>query len=489
MGKKKDERDLIEAFDAIGGDPEVLREWDLPLDKIKKVRGVLKIKTSGGYRMLKRLTVSEARLQYIGAVTDHLAANGFLLVPRFIRTKYGDPYVVHETGLYVLTDWFPGKEADLKKPKNVFLAAETLARFHLAGQGFDGSAYGHEPREDFTALWGTSRAKLESYDRHLDESREQTAMDALFREHRGHLEDMIDHAREQLSNAPYDELIEWAREHKTICHGSYSRQNLIVDKDKLAVVDFDHCFSGHPVHDLGAMFTRYMPRYGWDAEVGFSILDVYRGVREISAEEMSVLAAFLSFPDRTVQTVASYFERTKDWEVDRFASRFKKSLALDSAREAFVQELIDRFGLDLTAPDCAPQMAESASYDDLDESSSAEHRDDGWADTTARQQTQAEPVNAKSKSKNKNKPKPNDPVKVEVEQEAPEVKLASHDDIDLEAAQSEADLDPDFDFDDESEPLVRQARPRSGKRPTGTNTGTPPRRRRRNNNGPWTPGN
>ncbi|HEU4964871.1 MAG TPA: CotS family spore coat protein, partial [Bacilli bacterium] len=370
MGKKKDERDLLEAFDGIGGDPEVLREWDLPIDKVKKVRGVLKIRTAVGNRMLKRLTVSEERLQFIQAVTDHLAANGFTQVPRFIRTKYGDPYVVHETGLYYLTEWFSGKEADLKKPKNVFLAAETLARFHLAGQEFASRIEQPDTREDFGTIWGTYRAKLESYDHNIEDRRELTVMDTSFREHREDLEKMIKHAQHQLEESPYEEILDWAEEHKTICHGSYSRQNLIVDKDKMAVVDFDHCHYGHPVHDIGGMLTRYMPRYDWDPEVGISILDMYRSVREISAEEMTVLAAYLTFPTRTFQVVESYFERTKEWEVDRFASRFKKALKLDSAREAFVQELITRYGLEMAAPDFAPQIEGVEDYADIDESSS-----------------------------------------------------------------------------------------------------------------------
>ncbi len=380
MAKRKEEKELLDVFDSYGADPDVLREWDLEVEKVRQVRGVLRIKTAVGTRALKKVNVAEGRVRFVQQVIDHLANKGFHDAPRFIRTKYGDPYVVHSTGIYYLTDWRPGKEADLKKTKNIFLAAETMAKLHNAGIGFAGGGFGQETREDFSAQWGKFRAKLSSYDANLEELREQTGMDDSYRQHREELVKMIDHASEQLARSPYPQIIEWARENRTICHGSFSRQNLIVEKERMAVVDFDHCHFGHPLHDLGALLTRYMPRFKWEASIGFSILDVYRAVREISAEEMTVLAAYLSFPKRTLEVVEAYFERKRDWDAERFSSRFRKQLALDEGREMFVQDLIARYGLNLSAPSFASHLEGLESYDDLEamESSSVESRADGW---------------------------------------------------------------------------------------------------------------
>lgn len=456
MGKRKDERELQETFDLYSADAEVLREWDLPVEKVRQVRGVLKIYTSSGPRMLKKVNVSHARLRFIHETLEHLYASGLTLVPRFIRTKYGDPYVVHPTGLYYLTNWLPGKEADLKKTKNLFLAAETLARLHNASAGFQGGGFGHETREDFSAQWGKYRAKLASYDQNLEDRRDHTAMDRAYSDHRHELVKMIDHASEQLSDSPYGAVLEWARDQKMFCHGSFSRQNLIVDKERMGVVDFDHCHLGHPIQDLGAFLSRYMPRNKWDAEIGFSILDVYRGVREITKEEMTVLAAYLSFPSRTLQLVESYFERTRDWDVERFTSRFRKSLALDRGRETFVQDLIDRYGLTMEAPSFAPQLDDIGSYDlEDEESSSAESsRRDGWEESGEDE---------------------SGPIAVQVEEPEMDAALARfEDDDDLLDARAHRITQA---------AQVRQNRHKA-KRPAEAQTP----RRRPNNGGPWTPG-
>jgi CotS family spore coat protein len=468
MGKRKEEKELLEVFDLYGADPEILREWDLAVEKIKPVRGVLRIKTSSGTRMLKKVTTSESRLRFIHGAIEHLASNGLPNVSRFIRTKYGDPYVVAGQELYYLTDWLPGKEADLKKTKNLFLAAETLARLHIAGAGYEGGGFGQETREDFSAQWGRFRAKLESYDEALEDRRDEfTAMDQLYGQHRAELRKMIDHAESQLVVSPYGQILEWAREHRTICHGSFTRQNLIIDNERMGVIDFDHCHYGHPIHDVGALLARYMPRYQWDAEIGFSILDVYRAVREVTHEEVTVLAAYLAFPQRTLSVVEAYFEGTKDWDAGRFASRFRKSLVLDHGRETFVQDLIDRYGLSMSAPSFAPHIEGIDAYEDLAEmeSSSVESRNDGWEEA---RRTRDELKREEEQDQDEEEEAPQG-VSVRVDEEDPSVALASHDDE--EAPELE-----------ESASVLRHPNRYKLKR----SKTEPPRRR--NDGGPWTPG-
>ncbi|MGZ4112635.1 MAG: hypothetical protein ACXVP5_09400, partial [Tumebacillaceae bacterium] len=212
----------------------------------------------------------------------------------------------------------------------------------------------------------------------------------------------------------------------------------------------------------GGLLTRYMPRYDWDAEIGFSILDVYRGVRELTAEEMTVLASYLSFPQRSLQIVEHYFEKTRDWEADKFASRFRKSLVLDQGRETFVQEMIDRYGLKLAAPSFAPQLEGIESYNDLDdlESSSVETREDGWEERATRAQEESESDAQRSGH-----------VSVEVEEEEPHVTLAGYD---AEHDEEESESEP------HSNAHVRKNRPK-----TKRSQQEPPRRRP--NSGPWMP--
>jgi hypothetical protein len=174
---------------------------------------------------------------------------------------------------------------------------------------------------------------------------------------------------------------------------------------------------------------------------------------------MTVLASYLSFPQRSLQIVEYYFEKTRDWEADKFASRFRKSLVLDQGRETFVQEVIDRYGLKLAAPSFAPQLEGIEAYNDLDdlESSSVETREDGWEQRAAREEESESDARRAGH------------VTVEVEEEEPHVTLAGYD----------AEHD-----EDESEPHPN-AQVRKNRQKVKRPQQEPPRRRP--NSGPWMP--
>jgi CotS family spore coat protein len=376
MGKKErwEEREIYEAFVEAGYDPDVLREYDLVPERARQVRGVLRLKTRSGYRMLKRVNASEARLKFVFEALEYLYPR-FSHVPRFIRTKYADPYVVTPQGLYYLTDWLPGREAELKKPKHLFMATEVLARLHQAGKGYEAHGFVDTGKGDFLAALTTSRAKIDSYVEWAASREKQTPFDLLFLARKDQLIAMTDHALEELQSSPYPEVLETAKQGKTLCHGSFSKQNVLIDGKRASIVDFDHCHYGPPVYDIGAFLHRYMPKYGWDVEIGQSILDIYQGVSLLSREEIHVLLAYLAFPLKPVQIVSWYYEGVRGWSEEKYGKELEKALQAETGRDLFIRDMAGRLHLPvrmLSYPS-EPEFAElEEAFDSPEETSHGE---------------------------------------------------------------------------------------------------------------------
>jgi CotS family spore coat protein len=351
MGKKErwEEREIYEEFVDAGYDPEILREYDLIPERARQVRGVLRLKTRSGYRMLKRVNTSEARLKFVFEALEYIYPR-FSHVPRFIRTKYADPYVVTMQGLYYLTDWLPGREAELKKPKHLFIATEMLGRLHQAGKGYEAHGFVDAGKGDFLATLTTYRTKIDSYVEFATERANQTAFDLHFLAQKDQLITLMEHALEQLQSSPYHEVLESAKDAKTLCHGSFSKQNVLIDGKTASIVDFDHCHYGPPVCDIGAFLHRYMPKYSWDVEVGQSILDIYQGVRPLSQEEMHVLLAYMSFPLKPVQIVSWYYEGLRGWSDEKYGKQLTKALQAETGRDIFIRDLAGRYNLAVHMP-------------------------------------------------------------------------------------------------------------------------------------------
>lgn len=344
--EKPRERDIWEEFIIAGYDPDVLREYDLEPERARPVRGVMRIKTRDGYRMLKRVSVSEARLKFVFSALEFLYPK-FPRVPRFIRTKYADPYVVTPRGLYYLTMWLPGREADLKQAKQMFLATQMLAWLHQAASGYEAHGFIDSGKDDFLSLLLSYRDNLERYAKDAVEHGESPWARQLL-QIKGALTEKMDWALEQLRESPYVSLLEQARKEKMLCHGSYSKQNVLVDGSNAYVVDFDHCHYGTPVQDLGSFLHRYMPRYGWDCEMGLSVLQVYQEVRPFSQDERHVLAAYLSYPLKLAQIISWYYTGVRGWTEEKYAHQLSRVLEMETAREEFVRALTAAYRLPLT---------------------------------------------------------------------------------------------------------------------------------------------
>lgn len=365
--------ELIEALEEYGCDLEVLREYDLECESVRLVRGALRIKTPTGFLMLKRISGSPDLPEFMFQVLEHVHEN-YPHVPRFIRNKYGDPYVIHESGCFYLAEWLSGREANFRKTEQLESAAAALGKFHLATSGFVHGLHRFSQFEDDFVLQGQFSAnRLKNYMEFVDRQIETNTFEELFETTAPYLLRMIEHAHLQGQTEYYRRIVEGAREARVICHGSMTAQNILIESDQVSFVDFSHCFIGIPTTDLGALLSRYMPRFDWEFEIGKSIIDSYSEVRELARLDIHGLALYLSFPTRPLSIIEAYFENSRDWDLDRYCSELQKSIIDEEGREEFVQYLIDTYTLDLIAPDFAYEIPIEDGIDLDDRESSSLH--------------------------------------------------------------------------------------------------------------------
>ncbi|UOF90176.1 CotS family spore coat protein [Fodinisporobacter ferrooxydans] len=340
----EDWADIVIAY---GADPDVISEYDFSPLRVKMVRNVLRLRGANGDRMFKKVAYSDTRLAFVHGVVEHVYHNGYPYVPRFIRNKFGDAYVLDHSGQYYMTDWLPGRELELRKPQQLEQMAENLARFHKAAAGYQSSEPLFESKDDVSSQWRRYLAKLQSYRQAILQKHTPDEFDRLFLENWDYITEMIEDALFQLHHSPYPELIANARAAQQICHGSISRQNILADDERMYFVDFDHCHYGPVIQDLAALLHRYMPRCEWDEDVVLGIVDRYKEVRKLSNEELQVLNVYLQFPVRPVQVIEWYYEKLKNWDLDTYVDELLKSLDRDEDRDDFVDVMAEYYGIEL----------------------------------------------------------------------------------------------------------------------------------------------
>ncbi len=321
-----------------GIDVEVLREYEFYPLKATIVAGALRLVTDRQTVFIKRSTVAnDQHLHAIFEAVEGLAARG-ARVMRFLHTKYRDPYVIHETGCYYALPQLSGRMPDLDSPQEFMAALATLAEWHVSAKVKHGILY--QPRRvDLTYEWNAARAKLQIYREYALEREEPTELDTRYLAIREDLDRQVGISLAKLRQIPYEQIIQTAVQRGHLCHGSFVRQNLLVTKDGLYVLDHDHLYEGSQMIDLAHYLHRYGAQQSFDIELCQRGLATYESIRPIGQEEWRLLEILLRFPVSIMRVLEWYYEHRRDWEMEDFIDAFEDACHADVARMAFRRHL------------------------------------------------------------------------------------------------------------------------------------------------------
>jgi Ser/Thr protein kinase RdoA (MazF antagonist) len=301
------------------------------------------------------VTIPSVRLDAAFLCAEHVAKSGFANVPRFIRTRYGDPYVRHATGQYYMTRWWPGKELDVQSADELFAALRVLGEWHLAARGGLPADVALLPPPSFAERLRRLHSDLVRYRQIAEAERGTTQFSRLFDASADELQRWVEAALENLTEPRFFcAEAEWAA-NGWVCHGDFTRHNLTFDGAAYTVWNYDKVHPGLPLVDAALFLHRSMPTFDWAPDVLGEAVQRYRESAP-GAGEPALLAALLSVPLRTMQVVSRYYQRTGNWDEEDLVDALESSLELDLKRRAACHAVFAEDPLQVTlATDTAAQ--------------------------------------------------------------------------------------------------------------------------------------
>ena len=329
MSKKKQEKEklVLESWDLV----EIIKEWDLPVRKIKDTKYGYKIKTNYGYKILKK-SLFEDRVIFMHQALEHLAHNGYRhSIPRLIPTKYGDIFVRHNFHVYYLTDWVEGKSFKIKNTEHIYAAAESLGEIHFSAKNF-----APKIKKASRERWNELSEKMAAENNYIEQN-----LDRLPREFSQAWADIKDSAQEALDlleNKEYDSLKKWSMREGTLCHREYIPANLIIENYPEAI-RWEHCALGIQVADLANFMDKVMPHYNWDYSIGEGILESYNSIRKLTGDELFVLGALLIYPKEFLKLIKKFEKGRVDQ--NKLYRKIQKMLDKEKEKEAFLDAFFD----------------------------------------------------------------------------------------------------------------------------------------------------
>ncbi|MHB1682413.1 MAG: hypothetical protein ACYCYO_06225 [Bacilli bacterium] len=358
MDEQPDWRELC---DLLGVDPEVLDEYGLHPRRLERRGNAVRLTADGATVYIKKLRTGCADLDAVHELTERLVRRG-VRVPPMLQNKYGDSYVLCETGDYYVLPQIAGRAVRLDDESEFVEVARALGAWHQNAAAEPGR-FANPLRADLSYWWGLARVKLNSYRECALDRQNTTALDEQFLAVREDIDRQLVRALAYLPLVNYGELCRRASERGELCHGNVVRQNLLSAREGVYILDHSHVFAAPQMLDLASYIQRYAARFDWDRSLCASALAAYRQERPLSGEERLVTAVLLAYPEGMLRVLENYYEQRQDWGEEDFLDAFAKACAEDQAR---IQFLESEFGDQLPRLDdrdlSADELAVPASF-------------------------------------------------------------------------------------------------------------------------------
>lgn len=343
---------------------EVFRQYNLKIYNTYRTRGAFILETDRGLKLLKYLESSKNRIEFENFILEYLADQYYPNVDLYVRNASGE--IVTEDSIgnkYVLKNWFPGEECNLKDESDVSDAAANLALLHslLRGVQLGEEQILHNSYGDLTELFDKRNRELKRVRGYIREKRKKNEFEMCYMNCYDDFYEQAQEATRILSESQYPELLKTAMDNRHVCHGNYTYHNIIMLKPAQAGYDrayssgygrggpaggasrqkseecdlvsaaglrrmvnvnmcttnFDKAYVGIQLTDLYHYLRKVMEKNDWDLDFGSMILDTYSSIVPINKDELKLLYVLLLYPEKFWKITNYYYNSKKSWVPQR----------------------------------------------------------------------------------------------------------------------------------------------------------------------------
>ena len=322
-----------------------ISQYDLMVRKRYRSRGGWLLETEQGPKLLREYESIRSHFQFENQVKEYLIEQGFEKIDDVLPNTGGELVTELESGeKYVIFNWFPGDECDLKSESCLRLAGENLARLHGAVQGFRQSEEDCQSDINHTEQ-GSNGNLLEQFLKH---NRELKRVNSYMKNKKrktefeiyaincfhGYYEKACEAAQRLEQSSYYQGL---SSSDGDICHGDYNYHNLLMNGQDTATVGFEKTGFGIQLLDLTYFMRKTLEKNGWSKQAGELVLEGYDRVQTLSDDQLDFVYIILMYPEKYWKLMNHYFKKKKSWLSAKSLEKLKDVRSLEKKREEFLR--------------------------------------------------------------------------------------------------------------------------------------------------------
>ncbi len=321
---------------------EILEQYDVEIRSTAKGRGALSCETDKGTMLLKEFRGSKDRAAFLYDILKFLSENGFAS-ETVVVTREGEAAAKDELNgtLYLLKNWYQGRECDVKNRDDILAAVKKLAQFHVLAKSC--------PNEIPDFLKADKSSLLLEYERHNRElnkvknyirnKNKKNQFELLFmrvyESYRTQALEVAEQLKRQLDNLdPELEEQMWG-----LCHGDYNQHNIILSQGEWTFLNFEQMVYDIMVRDLANFVRKILEKYNWNTGLGIDMITEYDKIRKLKQQELEQLYLRLAYPKKFWKIANHYSSSRKSWISGRDIEKLEKIIEQEPQRKQFLKML------------------------------------------------------------------------------------------------------------------------------------------------------
>lgn len=324
---------------------EVFEQYDLEVTRTWKGRGVYFCETTDGIHMLKEHRGSEEKIERLWQLLISLEPIHFFKTDLPVRSKEGNFLVKDsEETTYLLKRWRDGRECDPRSELDVCRALEGLAIFHTAAK----NVWKFSTAEERTKYEGSSLiSEMEKRTRELKKvqsfirkKQKKNEFESAYLQIIPKYLEASWNIAQRMRESGYEQLQNDAFFGGRVCHGEYMQHNVLFDRSKLILTNFEHAKLDVQCVDVALFLRKIMEKQGWNIALGEKFLRSYEIVRPMDGKERLLLALCLSYPEKLWKLANHYYHTNKAWIPAKHVEKLKIFDNQQRDREWFVEQVL-----------------------------------------------------------------------------------------------------------------------------------------------------
>ncbi len=326
---------------------ELLRQYNIKIYNTYRIRGAFILETDKGLKLFKNLESSKNRVEFENVILEHLYNNNYPFVDSYVKNIAGELITEDSQGnKYVLKNWYPGEECNLREEVDVLSAVNNLASLHqiLRNLPLTQDQVDLSGNNNLLEVFDKRNRELKRVRSYIREKRKKNEFELCYLNCYDAFYEQALEATKLLSQSQYEDLEKKAMDNLMVCHGNYTYHNIIKisqaqgsqsnlrnynqgeylqaanlrgNLNTLATTNFDKAYVGIQIMDLYHFIRKVMEKNDWDLDIGSMVLDTYENTFPLTKEEQKLLYILLLYPEKFWKITNFYYNGKKSWVPQR----------------------------------------------------------------------------------------------------------------------------------------------------------------------------